>query len=232
MPACFEPGTKRRNLLTVLPPEDFFYLMLRACLSLLVVVLLCPADGWQAAAKRTKESPAQGGDVTPLRNYFTDVLLINQDGQPMRVYTDLLKDKVVIINSFFTSCTSVCPLMTRNLAKIQERLGDRLGKDVHIISISVDPETDTPPRLKDFAGKFGAKSGWYFLTGKKESVEFTLRKLGQYVEARDDHTTVIIMGNVRTGLWKKVMGLAPADDLIKAAESVLNDKEEDAHTKD
>lgn len=161
---------------------------------------------------------------SPARNYFTDVQLVNQDGKPMRFYSDLLKDKVVIINTFFTSCTSVCPPMSRNLERVQSWLGDRLGKDVRIISISVDPAVDTPPRLKDYAQKYKAKPGWFFLTGKKENAEFALRKIGQFVESRDDHSTVIIIGNLHTGLWKKAMGMAKPEDLIKVVASVVDDK--------
>jgi protein SCO1/2 len=176
----------------------------------------------------TISSSAQSGASSPAQKYFTDVVLVNQDGKPMRLYSDLLKDKVVIINSFFTTCTSVCPPMTRTLEKVQGHLGDRLGKDVHMISISVDPGTDTPARLKDYARKFNAKQGWYFLSGKKENVEFALRKLGQYVESKDDHLTVIIIGNLQTGLWKKALALARPDELIKVVDSVLNDKLEGA----
>ena len=170
---------------------------------------------------------AQSDKDAPARNYFTDTVLINQDGQPMRFYSDLLKNKVVIINAFFTTCTSVCPPMARNLEKIQGWLGDRLGKDVYIVSISVDSGVDTPPRLMNFARTFHAKPGWYFLTGKKENVDFALRKVGQFVESKDDHSTIIIIGNLRTGLWKKAMGLAKADDLIRIVDTVLNDRPED-----
>src|ERR1041385_750181 len=83
--------------------------------------------------------------------YFSDVELINQDGQKMRFYSDVLKGKVVIINAFFSTCMSVCPPMNRNLEKIQDALGDRLGKEVFLVSISVDPATDTPTRLKDYS---------------------------------------------------------------------------------
>lgn len=178
--------------------------------------------GAPPCAAQSKDGEREKSD--PARNYFTDVELINQDGKPMRFYSDLLKDKVVIINTFFTTCTSVCPPMSRNIQQIQSWLGDRLGKDVHIISISVDSATDTPPRLKDYAQKYKAKPGWYFLTGKKENADFALRKIGQFVESRDDHSTIIIIGNLHTGLWKKAMGMAKPEDLIKIVESVLEDK--------
>ncbi|HXG93628.1 MAG TPA: SCO family protein [Blastocatellia bacterium] len=169
----------------------------------------------------------QGGE-SPSQKYFTDVVLMNQYGQPMRLYTDLLKGRVVVINTFFTTCTSVCPPMTHNLTKVQDALGDRLGKGVFIISITVDPLTDTPAKLKEYAAKFKTKPGWYFLGGKKENVEFALSKLGQFVEARDDHSTVIIIGNEPTGLWKKAFGLAKPDALIEVVNSVVNDKLEPA----
>jgi cytochrome oxidase Cu insertion factor (SCO1/SenC/PrrC family) len=108
---------------------------------------------------------------SPAEKYFSDVELINQDGQKMRFYSDLLKDKVVVINTFFTTCTGVCPPINRNLEKVQEALGERLGKDAFLISMSVDPETDTPVRLKEYSRRFHARPGWIFLTGKKENVD-------------------------------------------------------------
>ncbi|HET6979348.1 MAG TPA: SCO family protein [Pyrinomonadaceae bacterium] len=156
--------------------------------------------------------------------YFSDVELINQDGEKMRFYNDVLKNKVVIINTFFSTCTSVCPPMNRNLEKIQDALGDRLGKDAFLVSITVDPETDTPTRLKEYSRRFHAKPGWTFLTGKKENVDWALYKLGQYVETKGDHTTIIIIGNEPKGLWKKALGLAKADELFRIVEDVINDK--------
>jgi protein SCO1 len=107
---------------------------------------------------------------------------------------------------------------------IKTALGDRLGKDARIISISVDPAVDTPPELKAFANKFHARPGWYFLTGSKENVEFVLKKLGQFVAEKQDHYNIVIIGNERTGLWKKAFGLAKSDELVKVVDSVLNDK--------
>ena len=156
--------------------------------------------------------------------YFSDVELINQDGQKVRFYSDVLKDKVVVINTFFTTCTGVCPPINRNLEKVQEVLGDRLGKDAFLISISVDPETDTPSRLKEYSRRFHARPGWIFLTGKKENVDWAVYKLGQYVEAKEGHTNIIIIGNEPKGLWKKAFGLAKADELMKIVEDALNDR--------
>jgi protein SCO1/2 len=170
------------------------------------------------------QQPASTSEQSPAHKYFTDVVLINQNGDKVRFYTDLLQGKVVIINSFFATCQGSCLPMNRNLEKVQQALGDRIGKDVYIISISVDPTVDTPPRLKEYAKKLNARAGWYFLTGDKQNVEFALSKLGQFVSEKQDHLNVFIIGNERTGLWKKAFGLAPSDQLVKVVESVINDK--------
>src|SRR5687767_906879 len=142
-------------------------------------------------------SKAESGPATPklsaAEKYFSDVELIDQDGTKLRFYNDVLKNKIVVINTFFTTCTNICPPMNRNFEKMQEALGDRLGKDVFLVSITVDPATDTPPRLKEYSRRFHARSGWMFLTGKKENVDWALYKLGQYVETRDDHTNIFII---------------------------------------
>jgi cytochrome oxidase Cu insertion factor (SCO1/SenC/PrrC family) len=196
--------------------------------ALLVQLIEAVMNGREAEsqAKEAKSNPSQENaaqENAAARKYFSDVVLLNQNGEEMRFYSDLLKGKVVVINSFFTSCSSVCPLMNSSMEKIQAAFAERVGKDIFLISISVDPTTDTPPRLKEYAERFHAKPGWYFLTGKKENVDQALYKIGQYVEAKDDHSTIIIIGNERTGLWKKTLGLAKAEDLIKLVKEVVDD---------
>jgi protein SCO1/2 len=170
-----------------------------------------------------QQSATQTAGQTAAEKYFTDVVLVNQNGEKMRLYSDLLKDKVVVIDFFFATCQGSCLPLNRNLQKVQEALGDHMGKDVHLISISVDPTMDTPARLKEYAKKLDARDGWYFLTGDKANVDFALRKLGGYVDDKQDHTNIFIIGNERTGLWKKAFGLAQSGELIKVVESVLND---------
>jgi len=184
--------------------------------TLLVLVLAGAASAQQPATPAGIENAAA--------KYFTDIELVNQNGEKMRFYSDLLQGKTVIIDSFFATCQGSCLPMTRNLEKVQEALGDRLGKDARIISISVDPAVDTPAALKEFSKKFHARPGWYFLTGSKENVEFVLKKLGQFVEDKNDHYNIFIIGNERTGLWKKAFGLAKAEEIVKVVDSVIDDK--------
>jgi protein SCO1 len=186
-----------------------------SAVALIAIAASCLCSS-RAAAQTKNQSAAE--------KYFTDVLLVNQDGEKMRLYSDLLKDKVVVINFFFATCQGSCLPMNRNIQKVQDVLGERLGKDAYIISISVDPVVDTPARLKEYAGRINARPGWYFITGDKANVDFALKKLGQYVESREAHTNIVIIGNERTGLWKKAFGLAESDELNKVVKSVLDDQ--------
>lgn len=161
--------------------------------------------------------------VPTAQRYFTDVELVNQNGETMRLYSDLLKGKVVVVNTIFTTCTSICPLMSRTYARLQEHLGDRLGRDVYLLSISVDPENDTPELLKKFGQNYDARPGWYMLTGTSENVHFALRKLGHDVEQKESHKAIMLIGNEPTGLWKKAFGLAPAEDIIAILDTVIMD---------
>jgi protein SCO1/2 len=189
----------------------------------MLLVSVASAETTPSRNARSSEDNLPQEEKSPAHQYFTDVKLINQNGEEMRLYSDLMKEKVVVINPFFTTCTGVCPPLNRSMLEIQKAVGNRLGKDVHLISLSLDPETDTPPRLKAYAARYQAKPGWYFLTGSKENVDLALYKLGYLVEKKEDHSNIILMGNDRTGLWKKSFGLANPEDLVEILESVLND---------
>jgi protein SCO1/2 len=206
----------------------------------LAIMVLCFGSGLAVAQDRdagqsspprilqehgvNEQSARAKPEKAPAHHYFTDVVLVNQNGDKMRFYTDLLQGKIVIINSFFATCQGVCLPMNRNLEKVQDALGERVGKEVHIISISVDPVVDTPASLKEYAKGLHARPGWYFLTGDRQNVEFALKKIGHFVGDKQDHLNVWIIGNERTGLWKKALGLAPTSELVKIVESVLNDQ--------
>jgi protein SCO1/2 len=97
---------------------------------------------------------------------------------------------------------------------------------VRLISITVDPVNDTPAKLKEYANRFHAKPGWHLLTGSKENVEAALRKLGQWTEEPANHQNLFLIGNDRTGLWKKAFALAKPEEVLPVVDSVVNDKGE------
>ena len=143
---------------------------------------------------------------------FPNVVLRTQDGTSVRFYDDLIKGRVVLINFMFTTCTSICPRTTANLVKVEEILGERLGRDVRIISVSVDPATDTPDVLRKYAARYGTKPGWYFVTGKGKDIDLIRQKLGVYEDDGDktQHSGVLIYGNEVTGQWGATPALANA----------------------
>jgi protein SCO1 len=185
---------------------------------------LAPAARLAELVAAARSEARTTNQPSPAHTYFTDVTLVDQNGVSRRLYTDLMKDKVVIIDVLFTGCEGACPVMARTFARLQEFLGERLGDQVHMLSISVDPRTDTPAKMKAYATGVNARPGWFFLSGSPENVVVALQKLGQYVERKEDHSNLILIGNDRTGLWKKVFGMAPYDEIVKVLETVLNDR--------
>jgi protein SCO1/2 len=173
-----------------------------------------------AISAGTEDSSA----APPAERYFGDVLLTNQDGKPLRLYSDILKGNVVIINSFYSTCSSVCRVTMPVFKQLQDSLGERVGKDVRLVSITVDPQNDTPEILRRYAAGVGAKPGWEFLTGDKQTVDEVLYKFGLYTDAKEDHSNVFIVGNEPTGLWKKILGIAPPYEILRSVESMLNDR--------
>jgi len=145
------------------------------------------------------------------RSYFTDLPLVTGNGEPVRFYSDVLKDRIVVINFVFTHCQDACPLMTQKLRSARELLDEGLRNSVYFVSISIDPERDSPAQLKAFAEKFQVNDAhWVFLTGDKENVEQIVRKLGQYTQDVEDHSTLVLAGNVRTQHWMKIPPMVPA----------------------
>ncbi len=187
------------------------------------------AEGQSASQNSNGTSPPTqpGGNVdvqSASAKYFPNLALLTQNNKPVHFYDDLLKGKVALINFIFTTCQGVCSPMTANLARAQSYLAENVGREVVMISISVDPETDTPEVLKKYADKFKAKPGWYFLTGEKKNVDWVLYKLGGYVADKQQHTSVLVIGNEATGEWMKVHAMANPTEIAGAVTKLLASK--------
>jgi protein SCO1/2 len=153
------------------------------------------------------DNPA--ADVQPLDGLeVPDVALVDQDGKPVHFYSDLVKGRVVAMNFVFTSCTTICPPMGANFARLQKILGEKGGRDVQLISVSVDPTTDTPERLKAWSKKFGAGPGWTLVTGGREEVTRLLKSLGVYTASVTDHSPLVLLGDDARHRWTRAYGLA------------------------
>ena len=140
-------------------------------------------------------------------DYFPNVPVQAQDGRTLRFYDDVLKGRAVAVNVIYTACKDECPLETAQLAQVQRLFGERMGRDITFVSITLDPERDTAPALKAYADKFGVGPGWLFLTGKKADLQLVIRKLGLSragdATARDGHAASLMVGDEPSGQWMR-----------------------------
>lgn len=185
----------------------------------LALLLACPARGM---AEDGHAHPLQGmeparapavetrvDDITLL-----DLELLNQDGNPVRFKSEVIGDKLVIMDFIYTTCATACPIQTAIFSHLQEILGPRLGTEVILVSLSVDPATDIPPRLKAYAAKHQARDGWIWLTGRKADVDQVLLALRAYSADLDEHPSMILIGDGKVGGWTRYYGFPPVDSLV------------------
>lgn len=165
-----------------------------------VLTLLCGSAALPAAPGEDTIAT----DEAASRDYFSDTLLINQDGEEVRFYSDVLKDQIVVINFIFTNCEGACPMVTHKLRMARAQLDDELAARIRFVSISIDPQRDTPDALKKFADEHKADGNWVLLTGPQENIDLVVRKLGQYYPDVEEHSTLVIAGNVKTRFWMKI----------------------------
>jgi protein SCO1/2 len=184
------------------------YLGLNAAGALAASVVPAGAQTPTTDLRIAQENPG----AEQMKRFFPNVLLQAHDGRSVRYYDDLIKGRKVIINFTFTSCTGTCPRTSSNLSRVQEMLGDRVGRDIFLVSISIDPEHDTPEKLAEYAKTFGARAGWTFATGRREDVDRIRRRIGLW-DSPDytQHMGLLTFGNEPEGKW----GATPALDTPK-----------------
>jgi protein SCO1 len=165
--------------------------------------------------------PSPGRVELPLKSFeIPDGWLIDQNGKRVKFYSDLVKGKVVVINFFFTKCNDVCPMQGRSIAKLKTRLGNRVGRDVFLISISKDPANDTPERLRKWGKDYEMSSGWTLLTGDQEVINKLMWDFAGGEIGQGSHESIMLIGNDRTGVWTSTDGLLFPEDIIKVIDDV------------
>ncbi|PSJ16589.1 SCO family protein [Nitrosomonas supralitoralis] len=156
------------------------------------------------------------GDAAP----FPDVTLYTHDGEAVKFYDDLIRNKVVAINMMYSQCSGICPKSTANLLQVRKLLGERAGRDVFMYSITLDPVRDTPRLLKQYAERYGIESGWKFLTGATEDIELVRYRLGFYDRDEDidnvkeNHTGMVRIGNDERNRWSMAPTLADPEQIM------------------
>jgi len=146
------------------------------------------------------------------QRHLPNVELITQDNQKVHFYTDLVKDKRVVIQFMFARCKDICPVITHHLVEVQRMLDGRVGRDIFFYSITLSPEEDSPRDLKAFAKKHGVGPGWTFLTGKPDDILLLRKSLGFFYDDpkedadRNNHSGMVVVGTEPLMRWTMCEG--------------------------
>ena len=151
---------------------------------------------------------------------WPNVTLYTHEGQAVTFYDDLIRGKVVAINMMYADCEGICPVTTSNLVRVQELLGARVGRDVFMYSLTLQPELDTPSRLKEYAAMHGVQPGWVFLTGARADIEQLRYRLGFFDpnpvvdRAKATHTGMVRIGHDGYDRWTSAAALATPEQIM------------------
>lgn len=193
------------------------YLCLSSCSSTNTSLL-------QDTVQTEKVSEHPDKELRSSSSLMPDLPLINQNQEQVYFHRDLIKGKTVAINFVYTTCKSICTLQGRNFAKVQDLLGERLGKDIYLITITKDPTVDTSEKITAWSQNYNPKPGWDILTGKPDDVTEIVRPFIGGFSRQMEHSPVIFIINEEKGVRKSIYGLtAPegiAELLINTADSL------------
>jgi protein SCO1 len=189
---------------------------------ILLLTVFCGTAFAAGTATETKKVDVQ----------LSDLELWDQDGKGVRFKGDVIGDRVAAIVPFYTNCTTAYPILIFVFSKLQEMLGEQLGKEVVLVSVSVDPRTDIPVRLKAFATRKKAKPGWVFVSGDRNNLAKVLDGIGvQYIvgQSLDEHNHIplTLVGDPR-GEWKRFYGYPSPEVLLEEIKRVLASRAQEA----
>jgi len=172
-------------------------------------------------AQERQDSKTGEGVTINLRDAriaIPDLVLRDQEGRTVRLYSDLIKDKVVVLSFFYTSCNYTCPMQAKSLAKLQSLLGERLGKTVFLISVTRDPVRDNPEKLKAWATRYNVQPGWTLVTGEEAEINKLVEPFTGKSAGGGMHLPATFIGNDRSGIWTSATGVFPAEELLKVVD--------------
>lgn len=193
-----------------------------SCLAACFVSLSTGALAHSEHAQHAQHAAPKAAESVALQ--LPDAPLVDQAGRKVRLKSDVLGDNIVVMDFVYTSCTTVCPVVSAILAQVQEQLGSRAGSEVKLVSLTIDPVRDTPARLKSYAAKHGAGPGWAWLTGTQASVNDVLKGVGTYTPNFEEHPAVILVGDARTGQWSRYYGFADPRELLARVEALAAER--------
>ena len=187
------PGGWRRETRSIKGWFSVYGSLLRIAVLFLLAAVLTPVG----------ERPVRASDAPWGSDYLPNVTVYDQNGRALKFYDDVIKGKIAVVSFLYTSCTSLCPIVTARLANVKDALGPAVGKDIVFVSISIDPIPDTPEKLKQMADAYKIGDGWSFLTGDPADIDVIRFKLGERSRALNDHRNEVMLYNDATGEWAR-----------------------------
>lgn len=190
----------------------------------LAIAAAGPASGHDGTGHGAGEPAAAENDASATIALH-DLELVDETGKPLRFVSDALAGRIVAIDFVYTTCTTVCPIVSSVFSLVQDGLGERAGTEVWLVSVSIDPVRDTPRRLADYAAKFDAGRGWIWLTGEKARVDRVLAGLGAYTPEIVDHPPMVVIGDAERGVWRRLFGFPAPEDILKELDALAAARE-------
>jgi protein SCO1/2 len=178
-----------------------------ACFLLIVITAaVFPVGSAQAESKKYKRS---------VEKYtIPDVVLVNQDGKKVRLASLVDSEQPVIVDFIYGTCTTICPVLSAGFVNLQAKLGPS-SQNVRLVSITIDPENDTPKVMKEYLKRFRAKPGWDFLTGSRADIDAVMRAFNAYIPDKMSHYPLNLIRMPKDGRWVRLYGLMSSRELLE-----------------
>lgn len=149
-----------------------------------------------------------------IENYTVpDVILVNQNGEKIRLKSYLTSDKPVVVDFIFGTCTTICPILSAGYANLQQKLGTDTQK-IKLVSISIDPENDTPKVMREYLQRYRSKPGWDFLTGSRKDIDKVMNAFDAYIPNKMAHYPLNLIRTPADGRWIRIFGLMSSSEFM------------------
>jgi len=207
----------------------------RLLLLVIFVMWLSPASYVLAVESHENHDPHahhkhmqhDAGNTKPQKTselQIPETVLINQHGQSVNFRQDVVADNIVVMDFVYTSCTTVCPVLSAVMEQVQNKLTARIGHGVSLVSLTVDPVRDNPQRLLEYSQKHNAGPGWTWLTGSKPTVDSVLVSLGTYTPNFIDHPSLVMVGDLKSGQWTRFYGFPSPDQIVSTVNNLIKER--------
>jgi len=148
-----------------------------------------------------------------------DITLVNQDGKKVRLQSLLMGDTPVVVDFIYGTCTTICPVLSASFASLQGKLA-ATGQKVRLVSITIDPENDSPRVMKEYLKRFRAKPGWDFLTGSRGEIDIVMRAFNAYIPDKMSHYPLNMIRNPKDGSWVRLFGIMSSREFLAEYQGV------------